>query len=441
MKILLSAYGCNPRQGSEPGVGWSWLGSIKDRHDVHVLTASHQREWIEAEVSSRAHEFVRVHFHYIEPPRWGYDRRSRFWRWQAHRPLLVPVYHWYYRRWLRAAYQAAIELDQRVHFDLVHQLTLVGFRFPGHLWKLGIPFVWGPIGGLENTPWRLLPSMGMRGAAYYAARNVVNSAHKRFLRSPRKAFAAAAPGIIAATNRTRYEIGHWYGFDSEVICEIGLPPAPSLNSWPKRSGNEPLRIVWSGLHVWRKALPILLRALAQPEPRIDWRLDIFGDGPCSWRWRAIASDLNLQSRCVWHGQVSRAKALAGLRKAHVFIITSLQDLTSTVLVEALASGVPVICPDHCGFSDIVNEGCGIKLPIESAGEFQRGLSRTITALASDEERRRRLAAGALRRARDFSWEAKAEAIDRVYERAMKAPVVRDTVASATTDDPSTTAWP
>lgn len=426
MKILLSAYGCNPQQGSEPAVGWSWLASIKDRHDVHVLTARHQRQWIETEVSSNAGEFVRVRFHYVEPPLWAYDNRNRFWRWQANKPLLVPIYHWYYQRWLRAAYHAAVELHRRIHFDLVHQLTLVGFRFPGHLWRLGIPFVWGPIGGLENTPWHLLPSMGPRGAAYYAARNVVNSAHKGFLRGPRKAFAAAGPGVIAATSSIRQEIKTWYGVDSEVICEVGLPPSRTPSVCSERSVNAPLRIAWSGLHVWRKALPILLRALASLDPKIAWRLDIFGDGPCGQRWRTLASDMGLQRKCVWHGRVSRADALAGLRRAHVFVITSLQDLTSTVLVEALANGVPVICPDHCGFTDVINDECGIKLPIRSTGEFQQGLAQTIMALASNEQWRRHLAAGALRRAQDFSWEAKADAIDRVYERVMTSRGVQRT---------------
>ncbi len=47
-----------------------------------------------------------------------------------------------------------------------------------------------------------------------------------------------------------------------------------------------------------------------------------------------------------------------------FVITSLKDLTSTVLLEALAQGVPVICPDHCGFADVVTGECGLKIPME-----------------------------------------------------------------------------
>ncbi len=396
-------------------MGWAWLAAIKERHDIHVLTAGYQREWIEAEVSKKPDEFSRVRFHYVEPPLWAYDDTSGFWRWQANIPLLVPLFHRYYHRWMRAAYKTARELTPRFHFDLVHQLTFVGFRFPGHLGKLGIPLVWGPVGGLENTPWRLLPAMGVRGAAYYAARNLVNSSHKRFLRAPRKAFKRAS-AVIAATSSIQAEILRLYGVPSEVISEVAAP-LEAASEFALRPPDEPIRIAWSGLHLPGKALQLLLRGLcAHPG---NWHLDIYGDGPCRGQWQSLASRLGIDARCTWHGQVSRDEALNGLRRAHLFVITSLKDLTSTVIIEALAQGVPVICPDHCGFSDVVTDACGIKLPIRSTGEFEQSLGRAIAELASDEERRQRLAAGALCRARAYSLEAKAEAIERVYRSALQ----------------------
>jgi glycosyltransferase involved in cell wall biosynthesis len=261
--------------------------------------------------------------------------------------------------------------------------------------------------------------MGPRGAVYYGARNVVNSMHRRFLRQPRKAFAAAGPGVIAATGEIQRQIRRWYGVDSEVICEVGLPRQTAC-SHSVRADREPLRIAWSGLHLPGKALHLLLRALSRLPESIDWRLEIYGDGPSRMGWQQLASRLGIESRCVWHGQVVRTEAHDGLKSAHLFVTTSLKDLTSTVIIEALANGVPVVCPDHCGFADVVNEHCGIKIPIGNVREFDTGLRRAIAAIAHDETKRRRLAEGALRRALDFSWEAKAEAIDRVYDRVLCA---------------------
>jgi glycosyltransferase involved in cell wall biosynthesis len=415
MKILLSAFACNPRQGSEPAVGWSWLCAIKDRHDVHVLTAEHQREWIEEEIGRSMSEFARVRFHYVEPPLKPYRHGSRFWQWQANVPLLVPLYHRYYRLWLRSAARVARTLHERERFDLVHQVTMVGFRFPGYLWKLQIPFVWGPIGGLENTPWRLLPIMGARGAAYYAGRNVVNSLHKRYLRSPRRAFRRAS-AVIAATAGIRDEILRCYGVPSEVVSEV-TAPSEVATTYALRASGEPLRLAWSGQHLPGKALQLLLQALHATTG--NWQLDIYGDGPCRNQWQRLVSRLGIAERCTWHGQVSRAAALDGLRRAHLLVITSLKDLTSTVSIEALACGVPILCPDHCGFADVVNANCGIKLPIDSAREFVSALSKALAVIDGDEGYRRRLAAGALKRAADFDRERKAERIAQIYARVVR----------------------
>jgi glycosyltransferase involved in cell wall biosynthesis len=422
VKILVLAYACNPFHGSEEGVGWGWVNAIAQHHEVWVLTAAYHRHDLEEALCREPENRERIHFAYVEEKPWHY-RPTPAWI-RIENSLIKPIMNWAYRSWLSSAFTLGSLLHGEIHFDLAHQITYVGFRFPGHLWKLHVPFVWGPIGGLENTPWRLLPTMGPRGAVYYGARNVVNSIHRRFLRQPRKAFCAAGPGVIAATGGIRREIRRWYGVDAEVICEVGLPPE-TVDKCPLRANGEPLRLAWSGRLLPGKALHLLLRALGHMPDTTVWRLDIYGDGPCAVTWQRLAARLGIGSRCTWHGQVSRAEALAGLKSAHLFVTTSLKDLTSTVILEALASGVPVVCPDHCGFADVVNEHCGFKLPIGNVREFETELSRAIVAIARDETMRCRLAEGALRRARDFTWKAKAEAIERVYDRVFRAARERD----------------
>jgi glycosyltransferase involved in cell wall biosynthesis len=417
MKILLGAYSCNPRQGSEPAVGWGWLEAIKNRHDVDVIAGSYQRAWIKQEVGRREDEFRRVRFHFVEPPGFRRVENSDFWNWQARHPLLTPAYHWYYRRWLRAAYRAAAELNRREHFDLVHQLTMVGFRFPGYLWKLDAPFVWGPIGGLDNTPWRLLPAMGVGGAGYYAARNIVNSMHKKLLRAPRRALRRAS-AVIAATPGIQAELRRNYGGDSVVVSEV-FAAGVGVVAPSRRKASQPLRIAWIGQHQAGKALNLLLRAMARVPNSVDWRLDIFGDGPSRTRWERAAVELGVNRRCIWHGQVPRDETLRGLSDSHLLVITSLKDLTSTVVIESLAHGVPVVCPDHCGFADVINDACGIKLPIRSVNEFVSKLSDAIALVDRDEELRRRLAIGALARARDYSVEEKTHAIERIYANTIR----------------------
>jgi glycosyltransferase involved in cell wall biosynthesis len=415
MKILACAYACNPFTGSEEGVGWGWVNAIAQYHEVWVLLAGYHRQDVEEALRRDPKKFSHVHFCYVEEKLWHYRPTSGWIR--IENSIAKPIMNWAYRLWLRDAYKLGARLNREIEFDLIHQITYVGFRFPGHLWKLNIPFVWGPIGGLENTPWQLLPIMGFRGMARFGGRNIINSLHRRFLQLPKRAFRKSRGGIIAATKSIQREIRHWYGEDSTVISEIGTPHTPATIG-SCRSLGDPLILCWSGLHQARKALPLLLSALAVLPKRVSWRLDILGTGPCSATWRKRAERLGVAPRCRWLGRMSRDQALRFMGESHVFVISSLQDLTSTVLVEALALGVPVICPDHCGFSDAVDDSCGRKLAIGTAQEFVRGLAKAIEQMHGDEPLRRRLAAGAFIRARQFSWETKVREIDAVYRQVM-----------------------
>ena len=98
----------------------------------------------------------------------------------------------------------------------------------------------------------------------------------------------------------------------------------------------------------------------------------------------------------------------------MMLITSLRDLTSTVTVEALSLGLPIVCLDHCGFADVVNETCGIKIPVTTPREVVAAIACAVEALARDEDQRQALAEGALRRAQHFAWEEKARVIEEIY---------------------------
>jgi len=413
LKVLVSAYACNPLKGSEEGVGWGWVRALSEYHDLFVITAEFHRRDIEEALSKEFPLSSRVIFFYVPHKLWHYAP-TKGWLF-VESSVLKPAMNYAYRLWQREAYRLARDLHDEHKFDLAHQLTYVGFRFPGHLWKLDIPFVWGPVGGLENTPWRFLPMFGGNGFIYYAGRNFINTLEKVFLSAPKRAFRKARGGIIAATAGIEREIRKWYDEECEVICEIG-PPAEILDHYSVREPGRPVRLSWSGQHLPGKALPLLLRALSAIQTDVAWKLDILGAGPCTVKWQKLAKRLKIDDSCVWHGQLPRAEALKKVRESHIFVITSLKDLTSTVLLEALSQGVPVICPDHCGFSNVITAECGIKVPVVSPRQLHSDLASAILRLVNDEALRRQLAQGALRRIRDFSWEDKARQVDSIYRK-------------------------
>src|SRR3984957_11408112 len=402
-RFLVCAYACSPYRGSEPGVGWGWINMIARFGETWVLTDADNREEIERETSRDRSRYNNLHFVYVPRTRWL--KAEKVW---------PPAYLWTYRLWQREAYKAACELHDEIKFSLVPVVTYVGFRVPGPFWKLDIPLVWGPIGGLENTPWRLLPAMGVRGAIHYGCQNVTNTLDKLLLREPKRAFAKAHAAIIAATSGIQRDIERWYGEKSTVICAVGAPPSVADN-YARRERGRDLRICWSGAHIACEGLPLLLHAIAKLPAGASWELSVLGEGPCTTKWKRLARRLGIDGRCTWTGNLSREDALETMGRSHVFVITSLKDLTSTVLVEALSRGLPIICPDHRGFADVVDDDCGIKLPVETPRGLIEQLEMGIMWFLAEEKIRRGLAAGALVRSRDFSWDAKASQLQSIYE--------------------------
>lgn len=131
MKILLSAYHCRPDRDSEPGVGWYWATTLAAYgHQVIVLTASKFREPILAACPQG------VEFRFIDGPVSPLRRFSQ--RAEA----------FDYLPWQDAALTHVQARPLR--YDVVHHVTWAGLHLGSQLWRLPLPFVYGPIGGARQ---------------------------------------------------------------------------------------------------------------------------------------------------------------------------------------------------------------------------------------------------------------------------------------------------
>jgi glycosyltransferase involved in cell wall biosynthesis len=322
------------------------------------------------------------------------------------------AYYVGYAAWQRAAYRAAAALHAERAFDVTHHLNITGYREPGHLWKLGAPFVWGPVGGAADVPAPFLPLMSPADRCFYRFRNLGNALQKRLkLRCRRAARAAAHVWAIGEENRRMIE--DW-GRDAEPVIESGTCTAPGVS--PRRYANDrPLRVVWSGHHIGRKALPLLLHAMKRL-PRDAVRTTVLGGGPETSRWKAMADELGVADRIVWTGELPRAAALEHVGRADVMAFTSVQEGTPHAVLEALSLGVPVVCHNACGMGAAVDEGCGIKIAMRDPAASMAGFADALRRCREEPELVQRLSDGALRRARELTWDHLAERIAVVYSR-------------------------
>lgn len=403
LKVLLCCYACDPGYGSEPGMGWNFAKNIAKHHDVHVLVESKFKKNLLEYAATHPDDVSSITFHFIQ--------RTRY---KLLRKIWPPSYYWTYRRWHKKAFQYALELDKSENFDVIHQITISGYREPGYLWKLGKPYVWGPLGGFTDTPWCLMGSLGWQGCIHFSVRNVCNAIQKRWGRNARRA-AKNSHTILTSTTQAVHEIRKFWNREAVLMNEVGLETNHTNYSPVEHKSNEPLRICWAGEHIPRKALDILLHALIYCKENVE--LHVLSKGPRSNAWKSLSQKLGLGSKVIFHGFVPREEAFRIMGSSHVFCITSVREDTSTVVFEAFRYGLPIIAMDHCGFSSVIDESCGIKIPINNRRQVIEDYARHLDYLASHESERRALSDGALKRCQLFTWEAKMAVINKIYAEA------------------------
>jgi 2-deoxystreptamine N-acetyl-D-glucosaminyltransferase/2-deoxystreptamine glucosyltransferase len=141
------------------------------------------------------------------------------------------------------------------------------------------------------------------------------------------------------------------------------------------------------------------------------QLLVVGDGPARARVEAAVRRSPAVGRIGIHGFVEHSAVPAVLRSLDVLILPSTYEELGSVLVEALAVGLPVVATRTGGIPEVVTDGVtGLLVPPDDAAALADALDR----LVGDPALLQRLAAGAAERARDFTWPALAERVRAVY---------------------------
>jgi glycosyltransferase involved in cell wall biosynthesis len=408
--VLVSAYACAPTWGSEIGMGWNWVTHLAKYNSLTVMTESAFQEDILCGVAALPPEQqANLTFHFIDI---GEKARNRCWNqgdWRFYRD---------YRRWQLQAYQLALQLTRQRNFDLSHQLNMIGYREPGFLWQLPLPFVWGPVGGFTQMPWRYLPVLGWRGAAYHTCRNILNLLQSRLDARPRKA-AKKASAVLAATPVDCRSIESIYHVPCRVMADQGGGLQEQMQNKPIKDTNSPFKVVWVGKIVSRKCLELALYAIGLAAKQIAIEFHIVGNGEDMDRMRVLANKLGIDSLCIWYGSIPHLQALSVIRSSDCMLISSLQEGTPAVIMEALGLSVPVVCHDTCGLGAAIDNRCGIKIPLSSPEGSKLGLASSLVSLAENTEKFQNLRNGAAKRAIELSWDQKALDVTAIYTEVLK----------------------
>lgn len=400
------AYACEPHAGSEPGVGWNLVKGLAKFHDVLVVTRRNnqpriERELIEAPVQG-------LTFAYHDPPHW-----LTWWK-RGGRGV-----HAYSYLWHLTAIRLIKKLHEVIGFDVAHHVTFVKYWAPSSAAFVGVPFVWGPVGGGDGLP---------RG---FSSGLSSKSRFTEYLRVVAQRLSHLDPLLRATARRSALALG---ATDVTCDCLVGLGarkarrmPSVALDSGEieqlrrartraRRSDGFTEFISIGRLEGW-KGVHLTLRAFARARPARS-RLRIVGDGPERGRLEHLSRSLGISQNVTFVGALARPEALRLLADSDVLVQASLHDSGGWVSLEAMACGLPVIALARGGPSLQVTEQTGVPVPVVSELQVIDDLARAMTTLSAEPDKRAKLGEGGHERIlSEFTWEARVRAVSAALEEA------------------------
>ncbi|WP_168733632.1 glycosyltransferase [Deinococcus sp. Arct2-2] len=389
MKLLMSAYACAPDKGSEAGIGWSWVNGMADLgHDVTVLTHTRNRSEIET-----APVRPNLRFEYVSPSTLSGKVKgqlgvfAQYFSWQA---------------------EALATARKSGLFDVVHHVTWGSLQGGSHLWKLGYPFVFGPVGGGQTMP-PTFYTIVQGDLRLERLRTAVTRLMPWF--PPARATFRRANLVLAANTETGELAKRMGAQHIEYMADTAMQPH-LLHPPEARQSKELFEVLWVGRLLHRKAVLLAIDVME----RLDdgFRLTIYGDGPDGPALAHRIQHSLARHRIDWKGQVPWGEVMVAYRSSDAFLFTSARDTMGSQVFEAMGSGLPVVTMNHQGVGTHVPDAAGIKVPVTNPGQVAHDLAQALKVLRDDSERWQAAAQSAFDSVQSHLPEKRLEQMDRLY---------------------------
>jgi len=401
LKVLLIAPNCD---GTDVGEGWcayQWARALGKEVELTLLAFQRSGRTPVAE------QLPYVEVNACPEPAW-LTHRERL------NAMLKPAYPLFYR-WTRGWIRRSLREGRR--FDLGHQLTPLALRYPSPFLGLGLPYIFGPLGGSLDTPPAFQAECG--SAAWFTRLRHLDRLRLRWDPLLRRSYSEAAL-VFGVAPYVRQVMADIPLQRFEVMSELGIE---ALVSASERALPEPgcLRLLHIGRGVRTKGLRDVIRALALLTDLPKVTLDCAGRGEEMALCQREAEKLGVGARVRFHGQIPRCEVEALYGAADLFVFPSFREPSGTVVFEALRWGLPVIAADRGGPGHVVDDSCGVRVPAESPRQLASDLAAAIRGFAVEPQRLEGLRTGASRRVEALGlWPRKAAQMVSFYHDLLDA---------------------
>ena len=398
LKILFSAYACEPNHGSELGIGWGTVNAVSELHETWVVTRKNNKKCIEEELKKHPNE--NLHFVYYDLP--------KVILWLKKHGLGMQLYYLLWNRGVRKIIKKQLSAKQ---FDICQHITWGRCWMPCAFYSFNTPYIFGPAGGVEKTPDSLLQTLP--SSELLKEQIMINIFS--LLPSVKKSISNASCILTTSQETTKYarKMGATH---SKLLTNSGISLA-NCNMLAKILTNDqkPIIFISMGRLIAWKGFHIGLKAFAASKLK-DAEFWIVGDGSERKRLEELATKLGIEKKVKFWGWVPRDKALKLLEQCHILVHPSFHDSGGLVCAESMAAGRPVICLDCGGPATQVSETSGhIIKTTGSAEQIVNDISKAMKQLVNNSnDRHNKSLVGRELVRNSLTWESKAKYLSELY---------------------------
>jgi glycosyltransferase involved in cell wall biosynthesis len=378
MKLLLSSIACDPFGGSEGIYGWYAVSALAKQHDCFVITGGDSMPSLR-----RAQEEglipPNLKFRFLGNPK-PYHPNRLFARFQSWLRFFI-----FTKRLLASAQSWHADQD----FDLAQHITYTTWRVASPLWRLGIPFIWGPISGTEVFPKSCYSSLSLQALLF------------EVLRSTQTWFASRSPSIRRCVRAASFiPVPHLqaHSFLSElrgtpqgvVLCHNWFFPDSRIAALESKrlikEPHRPLRAFAAGNLEGRKGVAIALQAIFLAKKagvRVEYH--VTSRGPELAHLHHLSKRLQLTDQVILGEQFDAADFAAALATFDIVLLPSLRDGAGLSIMEAMLAGCVPIVADWCGPAEFVTPECGYKVAVTNPTNMAIEIARILHELDKDRD--------------------------------------------------------
>ena len=277
----------------------------------------------------------------------------------------------------------------------------------------------GPVGNALARRHRIPNILSLHGGDLYDPSKFTSPHRHPLLRGWIKNLLRKADIVVGQSRNTLDNMNRFYTPEIQgVRIPLGIQPPKMEVASRKDYGfkEDDVLLVTVGRLVSRKAMQQLL-GLIESLGIENAHLLIIGTGPEEPRLRDESIKRNLGAQVSFLGQIEESEKFRILQMCDIYVSTSQHEGFGLVFLEAMACGLPIVCYNHGGQTDFLEDKkTGRLVHLNSIADFEE----CSRELILDRELRRRIGKENRNRVEDYFIDRCAERYEEVFQEAIAA---------------------